>query len=731
LRDLNLLAGSYAAQQVQFDTHRLRGGISDMKHFRRIALLLLLPSLLFFASGCSEEDDNGPSGPDYGKTHTGTIAGDFSGVFTISGTVTVPADDILILQPGTEVYFENGAALNVEGEIQAIGTETDWITFTSVNSSADRGQWEGIRLLEASDNSAFEYVNVAYATKYVLRTDTTRFYFEDGDVARSVPDSLVYRGAITIKNCSPTISHSIIEQGGYSGIHVIGNSAPIIEYNTIVQNAFNAIHIEPDWSIVNQDSGAVDRLDELYANLGQSVIRNNILVENDDAGIRLPQDQLLYEGGLVPEVMYNDIWNNASLAYVPPDWVSPTTPNFADVSTNIQVNPIFVDLEASDYDLHPCSGVIDRADPADKDADGTRADMGATPLYQGPYDLSKRLKHDEVYNKLELEAGEVYLVRCDVWVDEGDVLTVGEGTIFAFEGPYSLYIYGGAEISGSQGKEVVFTSAMDNPQRADWRQIVFEEATNESFMEHTIIEYASMDNRSSPSPDTLGALTVIACAPSFSNITIRESYYAGLHCFNGANPEFDGLVIDDVGFHGVVCMLNSSPTISHAAVSNCKGYGFYLIDNSNPEIENLLMYNLNGSGFYISDLSSPVINFATVYGKRLEDIGNEDPSVRRASYGIHAVNYAKPRVSNSIFANYKENGVLSQVSSLPHLRYTYFFSDVSDTEFEGNVETVSVYLEELTFENASEFNFTLPAGSPGLTSSEGGGEVGAYGTEGN
>jgi len=357
------------------------------------------------------------------------------------------------------------------------------------------------------------------------------------------------------------------------------------------------------------------------------------------------------------------------------------------------------------------------------------------PSYQGPYDLSKRLKHDNVYNKLNLDAGEIYRVRCDVWVEPGDELTIGPGTVLAFEGPYSVYVYGTVEVSGSPGNEVVFTSAANEPQRGDWRQIVLEEASDESFMEHVIIEYGSMDNRSSPSPDTSGALTVIACAPQLSNITIRDSYFDGLHCFNGANPVIDRLTINNIGQHGVVCELNSSPTITRSTVSNGGGYGFYLVDNSNPLIENLLVYNMNVSGFYVSGLSSPEINFATVYGMRFVDIGNDEPMVSLVGHGVHAVNYAKPLVKNSIFAHYEESGVLSEVSSRPDLQYMFLFSDAESEMFDGNVDTLAIFPDELTdelmFVNAAEFDFTLPADSPGKNGGENGVEVGAYGPDGN
>ncbi len=703
-----------------------------MERFRRIALLLLLPGLLLLSVGC--EEDDGPTGTDddapKGTKVSGTISGSISGVYTIDDTVTVEAGDKLTIAAGTEIYFMPGAALHVEGEIQAVGTETDWITFTSVRSNPDRGDWNGIRLIGADDNSMFEYVHVLYGAKYDLRTDTTRFRYDSDTGKRAVPEFDVMRGAITIRNCSPTVRRSIIELGGYDGIHIVGNSQAVIEHNTIVQNAFNGIHVEPDWGLVDKEEGADDPLGDVYANLAQSKIHNNIIVENDDAGIRMPQDEALYINGLIPEVMYNDIWNNASLAYVPPDWVSPSTPNYADVSTNIQMDPVFEDLESSDYDLHPCSNVVDKADPSMTDADGTRSDIGALPLYQGPYDLAKRLVNDNVYNKLNLEAGEVYYVRCNAWVGEDDVLTIGPGTILAFTGPYSLYLHGGFEISGAAGNEVVFTSAYDEPGPADWRQIVIDEAPETSFMEHVIIEYASLDNRSTPSPDTLGALSILASSPRIENVTVRESFYAGVYCYNGSNPILSNIQVENVGYHGIICYLNSSPTITQTTVTGTGGYGIQCVSNSNPHIENVLLYDLGASAFFVTELSSPTINYATVYGLRSIVIGDEDPTQKRFAHSLYARNFSRPVVSNSIFAVYNASGVLSEVSSSPELRYTYVFTDNGIDPWVGNVLTESVSTDELEFVDAAGADFRLPNGSDGKTAAEDGGEVGAYGGNG-
>ncbi|MBS1260691.1 MAG: hypothetical protein MAG453_00007 [Calditrichaeota bacterium] len=686
-----------------------------MERWRRIATLLTLPGLLLFAAGCADEDTepNGPSDSIRGTSLYGEVTGSLSGVYTVSDSIVVPAGQSLTVQAGTEMFFMPGAKFIVHGEIQAQGTVTNWIHFTSNRSQPDRGDWDGLWLLDADDTSLLEYVRISFAAKYNLIEDTTREYLDDDRAI--IPDN-IHRGAITVLRCSPTIRRNIIEFGGYDGIQVIGKSEPVIEHNTIVNNAFNGIRIEPDWSVAD-----IDTLDRTVA---PSNIFNNLIVENDDAGIRLHESPDLYNVGMIPDLSYNNIWNNASLDYVPPGFRVA-----ADVSRDIHVNPVFVDVEGGDYNLHPCSGVIDRGDPDETDPDGTRADIGALTIAQGPYDLAKQLTADGAFDKLNLEAGEVYRVRCDAWVAEGDVLSIEPGTVLAFEGRYSLRIYGGLQVSGEPGSEVVFTSAFDEPERSDWKQIVLDHASDDSFIEHAIVEYASMENQSSPDPDTLGALSLIASSPVISELTIRECYYVGLYCFDGASPVVDRLTVENVGMHGISCELNSSPTITRTTIHDAGGYGVSM-SKSSPTIANMLMYNLGTAGFLVQEFSSPTINYTTVYGRRSEQIGGEEPVTRRIAQGVRAKDRAQPLLMNSIISEYATVGVQSQFSSLPDLRYVFLYSEAGADPVSGNVDSLMVHEQDPRFVNPDEFNFRLSADSPAKDASENGGEVGAYGGDG-
>ena len=109
-------------------------------------------------------------------THTGALT--FDETWTpdgnphiISGTLTIagasPNGAPLTIQPGVEVWFEEGASIEVgdnnsPGTLQAVGSETSRIVFTSNQLSKTKGWWKYIRFNEQAVNCQMSYCNIEY-----------------------------------------------------------------------------------------------------------------------------------------------------------------------------------------------------------------------------------------------------------------------------------------------------------------------------------------------------------------------------------------------------------------------------------------------------------------------------------------------------------------------------------------------------------------------------------------
>jgi hypothetical protein len=686
-----------------------------MKKLGLLTWLIVLSCLLFGFAGCGlfgddDDDDSSTSMTSLSGERTADITLGGS-PYVMRGDVTIPDGANVTIESGVEIFVKGDYVFKVEGQLDARGMEDAFITFTSGLTMPDRGDWKGIWLDGADDGTILEYVKVEYANKYNLIDDTTRYYDHENNGGTGIIYDLLMRGAITVKECTPTIRRCIIDKGGYDGIHVIGGVVPgtmtsdtvNIEFNTIVGNAFNAIRVEPHW---------VKFWDGEANSIPFTKISNNILVENDDAGIRLP-DRIgaLYSGGLIPTMLYNNIWNNVSLDYVPGEFSVES-----DHSTDIHRNPYFVDFEGGDYHLHPCSGVIDASDPNNgmTDPDGTTRDLGALPLYQNVTDLSKVLKG----SKLVLNANTDYHITCNTYVEEGDLMTVGAGARIFFDGPYSLIVKGNIEVDGTTSNPVLFTSNQDEPARGDWRQIVLANVDN-SFMRNVVIEYASVENTSKAEFDTLGALSILGCSPALDNITIRESYWAGLYLSNGSSPVINKLEVDGANTDGIIMNLNCSPTVTDLLIRNTDRYGLMLVNNSFPVISNALIYNVTVSGMVVES-SRPTVDHMTLYGKSL----NESGFTNFIYYAVRSTNNSSPvNFTNSVFAEFKRAAIVSQVSSLTRLTdsniytsYTPESDESAPVNFiqgtDGSVEHPGLVEGNPLFVNPDEGNFTIPSSSP-------------------
>ena len=120
----------------------------------------------------------------------------------------------------------------------------------------------------------------------------------------------------------------------------------------------------------------------IYSNPFYKKITNNLIIGGLEYGASLQENDYM-ENNLIINgdegfyhftpgytVKYNNSWNNNYNYY-----------GFTPDSTNLSVEPMFVDEDSMDYHLQMYSPLIDAGDPSILDKDGSRSDIG---LYGGP-----------------------------------------------------------------------------------------------------------------------------------------------------------------------------------------------------------------------------------------------------------------------------------------------------------------------------------------------------------
>lgn len=166
--------------------------------------------------------------------------------YLIQGHIVVPADSSLTLQPGVVVVFQGHYKFNIQGNIQAIGTSSDSITFTASNITTG---WWGLRFGYtpiSQDSSRILFCKLVYGKANGADANGGALYFNTFSKVR-VSHCLINNnvatlgGGIYCKSSSPkilsnTISANSCFSGGYGGGIYCESSASLISDNLISYN---------------------------------------------------------------------------------------------------------------------------------------------------------------------------------------------------------------------------------------------------------------------------------------------------------------------------------------------------------------------------------------------------------------------------------------------------------------------------------------------------------------
>jgi uncharacterized repeat protein (TIGR01451 family) len=207
-----------------------------------------------------------------GKHITGSVTltatGDFPFVFGPNSVID--RDATLTLAPGTTIKFEGNAGLSVEGQLQAIGTETAPINFTSLNDDVHggdtnndgatttpaAGQWKCLVFPSEGQGSALEHAWIAYggdgcwAPVSIHDDDVT---IRHSEMAHSNANAVLY-----VENSSPVIEWNSIHHGTYGGVWVRQMDAahptsPTFTGNVVQDNA-RGFDVEGTRTVVLRDN---------------------------------------------------------------------------------------------------------------------------------------------------------------------------------------------------------------------------------------------------------------------------------------------------------------------------------------------------------------------------------------------------------------------------------------------------------------------------------------------
>lgn len=281
----------------------------------------------------------------YSKTYSQTVVpgGYVSGTWTlagspylIQGSIMIPNDSTLTIEPGVMVNFQGTYKLLVLGRLLAIGTVTDTITFTASDTT---NGWRSIRFdgtPVTNDTSKILYCKVQYGKATGVPPDDHggAFYFNNFSrvlishcyISHCRADEAgggiycTYSSPVIIYN---TISYNLgVNVGGGICCHI--TSDPVILHNTITHNT----------TIYNGGSG-------ISCISGNPVIMDNMITFNTNA---------TYSGG--------GIWCNGSNAEITGNTISNNSAPFGGGINTSGGNPIIMNNTITNNTANDGGGIL-------------------------------------------------------------------------------------------------------------------------------------------------------------------------------------------------------------------------------------------------------------------------------------------------------------------------------------------------------------------------------------
>jgi hypothetical protein len=250
----------------------------------------------------------------------------------------------LTIEPGVEVRFDAARALQINGELIAIGTSEDPILFTS-NIGSSPGDWAYILFSDTAVDATYDLEGL-YLSGSIIR---------HGIIEYAGGGSVSYNAALRIDSSAPFIDQSTIRYSASSGICTWGNgggtkiSSCFIHHNTSSEDgggicAYETVEVigcEIRDNSAHFSGGGLSIL-------ASSVIRDNIIV-NNSAGVGGGGGGGIECLGAPTTITRNFIIGNSSASCAALD---------AGMYVTVTYNIIAENISSQDDGLYACSVLI-------------------------------------------------------------------------------------------------------------------------------------------------------------------------------------------------------------------------------------------------------------------------------------------------------------------------------------------------------------------------------------
>jgi tetratricopeptide (TPR) repeat protein len=206
----------------------------------------------------------------------------WSGTKVLSSNYTLPSGQTLIIAPGTTVKLGSGVSIIVDGVLDAAGTSSEPITFTST-SGTSASSWEDIELNgSGASGSTISYANIQYAYEIDVE-NVPDFTISNCDFLDNQKSVYAYNssGSILYNTMTSNSNGHSIEILNSTDVNCISNTITKtspneqtgsgIQYGTSSGDAIGNDISYCDWGIGADWSGSVESLLSTYPGLNNRI----------------------------------------------------------------------------------------------------------------------------------------------------------------------------------------------------------------------------------------------------------------------------------------------------------------------------------------------------------------------------------------------------------------------------------------------------------------------------
>lgn len=223
-----------------------------------------------------------------------------SNPYQIVGDILVPSGSVLTIEAGVMVQAMGNFRINVEGSIQAVGTETDSIYFMNAQQPPTN-LWKGLRLDNDTAVSNFTHCYIEYA-EYGINAVDAPVEISHCRLNRNKRGIHLF-GIGNLDPAVMNVHHNIIEYSENNGILIPQNSNAWVHHNEVRYNGTGA-----------QYYGAIQLSNQSPGGQNDPIIEHNHVHHNLKQGITAWD--LTGGSAINPTIRYNHIEANLTGIYL-------------------------------------------------------------------------------------------------------------------------------------------------------------------------------------------------------------------------------------------------------------------------------------------------------------------------------------------------------------------------------------------------------------------------------